>query len=332
MATIKDIAALANVSPATVSRVLNYDTELSVGHDTKKKIFEVAEELNYTKYKKNQKVVKAKIIFVQWYDESEELDDLYYLAIRLGIEKKAEELGCELVKQTLDNLEPIDVDGIIAVGKFDQQQIQQLAIINSNVLFVDYDALEYGHNSIVIDFEQSIKLITQFLLQIGYTQIGMLSGKECIRGSQVPIQDRRLKLFKEALVENDLFDERFFISGNFTVDGGYQAMKQYLKSVKEYPSVFFASNDALAIGALKAIQEMNFKAPEDIAIIGFNDSSVAKYVSPPLTTVKVYTEWMGELAVETMMSLIHEKTPVARKITVGTKLIIRDSTKNKLNL
>ncbi|MHC5226755.1 LacI family DNA-binding transcriptional regulator [Enterococcus sp. LJL99] len=331
MATIKDIATLANVSPATVSRVLNYDTELSVGHDTKKKIFEAAEELNYTKYKKNQKIVKARIILVQWYDESEELDDLYYLSIRLGIEKKAEELGCELVKQTLDNLVPMDVDGIIAVGKFDQQQIQQLTKINPNVLFVDFDALEYGHNSLVIDFEQSIKLITRFLIQAGYTQIGMLSGKECIRGSRVPIEDRRLKLFKEALMEHNLFEERFFLSGNFTVDGGYQAMRQYLKGTKEYPAVFFASNDALAIGALKAIQEMKFNVPEDIAIIGFNDSSVAKYVSPPLSTVKVYTEWMGELAVDTMMSLIHEKTPVARKITVGTELVLRDSTKNELN-
>lgn len=331
MATIKDIATLANVSPATVSRVLNYDAELSVGHDTKKKIFEAAEELNYTKYKKNQKVIKAKIILVQWYDESEELDDLYYLSIRLGIEKKAEELGCELIKQTLDNLEIIDVDGIVAVGKFDQQQIEQLAIINPNLLFVDFDALEYGHNSIVIDFEQSIKLITRFLLQTGHKKIGMLSGKEFIRGSGKPLEDRRLKLFKEALLENNLFEKNFFLSGDFTVDGGYQAMRTYLKEAKEYPTVFFASNDALAIGALKAIQEMNLNVPTDIAIIGFNDSSVAKYVNPSLTTVKVYTEWMGELAVETMMSLIHEKTPVARKITIGTELICRDSTKKQFN-
>lgn len=327
MATIKDIAALANVSPATVSRVLNYDTELSVGHDTKKKIFEVAEKLNYTKYKRNQTIVKAKIILVQWYNGLEELDDLYYLSIRLGIEKKAEELNCELVKQTLENIKPMDVDGIIAVGKFDQQQIKQLAMINSNILFVDFDALEYGHNSLVVDFEQSIKLITRFLLQMGYTKIGMLSGKEFIRGSRVPIEDHRLKLFKEALMENNLFEEKFFLSGNFTVDGGYQAMKKYLNDAKEYPMVFFASNDALAIGALKAIQEMDLSVPKDIALIGFNDSSVAKYVSPPLTSVKIYTEWMGELAVETMVALIHEKTPVARKITIGTELIVRDSTK-----
>ena len=88
MATIKDIANLAEVSPATVSRVLNYDMELSVSQETRQKIFEVAEQLNYTKHKNKKKEVMT-FRLVQWYDSEEELADLYYLAIRLGIEKKA---------------------------------------------------------------------------------------------------------------------------------------------------------------------------------------------------------------------------------------------------
>lgn len=88
MATIRDIAKLARVSPATVSRVLNYDQELSVAQETKQRIFEVAEDLNYTKHKRANKIGKAVIRLVQWYDEAEELADLYYLSIRLGIEKR----------------------------------------------------------------------------------------------------------------------------------------------------------------------------------------------------------------------------------------------------
>lgn len=93
MATIKDIAKQAGVSPATVSRVLNYDSGLSVGQDTKKRIFEVAEALNYTKHQKKQKSEKQVVRLIMWYDSEEELDDLYYLAIRLGIEEKAAELN-----------------------------------------------------------------------------------------------------------------------------------------------------------------------------------------------------------------------------------------------
>ena len=116
MATIKDIAKKANVSPATVSRVLNYDTGLAVGQDTKRKIFEAAEALNYTKYKNKQKKAEQVIRLVQWYNDEEELADLYYLAIRLGIERKAEELNIHLVKESLSELSALKTDGIIALG------------------------------------------------------------------------------------------------------------------------------------------------------------------------------------------------------------------------
>lgn len=79
---------MAGVSPATVSRVLNYDEKLSVGMETKQKIFEVAEHLNYKKHHKNLASEKQTIKLIQWYDTQEELEDLYYLSIRLGIEKK----------------------------------------------------------------------------------------------------------------------------------------------------------------------------------------------------------------------------------------------------
>ena len=78
---------------------------------------------------------------------------------------------------------------------------------------------------------------------------------------------------------------------------------------------------------MRALQEAAIRVPEDISIIGFNDISVAKYVSPTLTTVKVHTEWMGELAVETMKRVMLE-SPVPRKIIVGTEFIQRDSTKH----
>ncbi len=76
------------------------------------------------------------------------------------------------------------------------------------------------------------------------------------------------------------------------------------------------------------LEKLGIRIPEDISVIGFNDVSVAKYVTPALTTVKVYTEWMGELAVSTILELIQEKAPVPRKITVGTELILRESTRD----
>ena len=76
---------------------------------------------------------------------------------------------------------------------------------------------------------------------------------------------------------------------------------------------------------MKALQEFDLNVPEDIAIVGFNDVSVAKYVTPGLTTIKVYTEWLGNLAVTTLGELLKEDAPVPRKLLVGTQLIKRAS-------
>ncbi|EOL47624.1 LacI family transcriptional regulator [Enterococcus phoeniculicola] len=327
MATIKDIAELAGVSPATVSRVLNYDTELSVGHDTKKKIFEAAEELNYTKHKKNQRHEKSQLRLIQWYNEVEELDDLYYLSIRLGIEKKAEELGIRLLKETLSQMSDETVDGTIALGKFDTEQIELLGKSQDNLLFVDFDAMQQGYNSLVVDFHQSVQDVVDYFLSNGYTKLGILAGKEYTKPTHQLISDVRFSVFRELLSQKNLYDEAFVIEADFSVEAGYEAMKRFLKKKREeLPEAFFASNDALAIGALRAMQEAGVIVPDELAVIGFNDISVAKYVSPPLTTVKVYTEWMGELAIETILSLSKDKSPVPRKITVGTELIYREST------
>ena len=327
MATIKDIAQKAGVSPATVSRVLNYDPDLSVSKETEQKVFEIAEALNYTKHK-NKRRESAVLRLVQWYDSEEELADLYYLAIRLGIEKRAEELNIRLIKEQLSELSDTETQGTIAVGKFDQAQMKQLKKLNEELLFVDFDGLSLGINSLVVDFSQGVQLIIDQFIKEKHERIGILSGMEYTKGSRHEIDDPRFLVFREYLTRLKLYNEADHLQGAFTIEGGYTAMKTYLESHTDYPTAFFASSDALAIGAMRAIQGHGLRIPEDISVIGFNDVSVAKYVTPALTTVKVYTEWMGELAVSTILELIQEKAPVSRKITVGTELILRESTRD----
>jgi len=331
LATIKDIADKAGVSPATVSRVLNYDTQLSVGESTKKEIFEVAESLNYTKYKQKQSS-QITIRLVQWYNKEEELEDLYYLAIRLGIEKKAEELNVQLLKEPLEQLSETNVQATIALGKFDQNQVKELEKRSEALLFVDSTGTISGHNAIVIDFEQGVKLAIDHFIRERHQKIGILSGIEYTKESQYQIKDLRLKFFKEQLQQLKMYQEKYHIEGSFTVEGGYQAMKDYLASTQDIPTALFISSDALAIGAMRAINERRLSIPEDISLIAFNDLSVSKYVNPALSAVRVYTEFIGELAVTTMLELAKETAPVARKITVETELILRESTLLSKNL
>ena len=305
MATIKDIAQQAGVSPATVSRVLNYDSELSVSSETKEKIFKAAEALNYTKHKKKSQPETSSMRLIQWFDTEEELADLYYLAIRIGIENKTEELGIRLLKEPYEGLTDTAVDGTIALGKF--------------------DALAQGVNSLVVDFQQAVDLVIDDFIAKGHQRIGLLSGVEFTKDHHQEIEDPRRRIFEERLRRLKLHHPQYHLSAPFTVEGGYEAMKEYLQQNKELPSALFASSDALAIGAMRALQEKNIKIPEEIAIIGFNDVSVAKYVFPTLSTIKVHTEWLGELAVTTLLDIITNAAPVPRKVTIATELITRQS-------
>ena len=125
MVTLKDIAKRVGVSPATVSRVLNQDKTLSVSQQTKQNILQATKELGYTKHRKvqNDSPATLKIALVQWYSKQEELNDLYYYAIRLGLEKRAQELQHQLLRYFHNDFSeiPDDIDGIIAIGKFSRE-------------------------------------------------------------------------------------------------------------------------------------------------------------------------------------------------------------------
>jgi len=329
VATIKDIAEKAGVSSATVSRVLNYDSSLSVADETKKKIFEVAEELSYRKTS-SKRYVDQKVAVVHWYTEKEELNDLYYLSIRLGIEKRCKEIGMKPEVYFFNNIKDIkaaEIEGIIAVGKFSEQQVKELTTINPMVVFVDYSPNEDKYDSIVIDFEKATKKIIDFFLSTDHRKIGFIGGRELLKGQTEPIEDLREKTFKSYMWENRLFDERFVYVGSFSVEDGYNLMKQAIEDLGEdLPTAFFMSSDVMAIGSLRALHEANITIPDRVSIIGINDMTVSKYMYPSLSTIRVYTEVMGETAVDTLLERL-EGRKIAKKILVSTKLIIRDSVK-----
>ncbi len=150
MATITDIAKVANVSISTVSRVLNYDPNLSVTEETKRKIFEAAETLNYTKYKTKNKNKQQEqltpnlsvqtapqepsIAVVQWRSDDEELTDIYYMSIRLGAESGRVRLQYSLKVSQLEQHNLQGIDGILAIGKFTQKTLQELQQLHPNLL------------------------------------------------------------------------------------------------------------------------------------------------------------------------------------------------------
>lgn len=331
MATIKDIAQTAGVSPATVSRVLNYDKSMSVSDETRKKIFDIAEQLNYKKSNRQKKTASQthRIAIVEWYTELEELDDLYYYSIRLGIEKKAQELGYDIVRifnnDSLSQLEQID--GIIAIGKFSSKQVKELEQYSPALLFVDSDTLDQGHSCVTTDFEHAVTHVLDHFLQQGIREIGMIAGREETADGTTSLDDPRLACFCRYLSDKGLYQQAYVKIGKFSSESGYQLMKDMIDEQKEQmPKAFFIASDALSVGALRALQEAGIAVPQDVQIISFNDTSIAKYVYPPLSTVTVFTEEMGKQALQMLDQMIKtDESPIPYMIKLSTKLTLRES-------
>lgn len=193
MATLKEIAEKAGVSVATVSRVLNYDMTLSVSDETRKRIFEIAQELNYkTPRERSQMSAKERLRFgvVNWYSESQELDDPYYMAIRLGVEKECFRRQIELVKLfkkdgSYESEWLTDLDGIIAVGKFGKQNIDLFMSVTKHIVFVDYSPDEDRFDSVVVDFRKATARVLQYLMDLGHKHIGYIGGREYVDDGQL---------------------------------------------------------------------------------------------------------------------------------------------------
>lgn len=330
MATIKDIAEQAGVSSATVSRVLNYDETLSVGDETKKRVFEVAEALEYTKYQKKKANKQGKLAIVQWYTEKEELDDLYYLSIRLGVEKRAEEMNYEIVRifQNTDFEMNSSIEGIIAIGKFSNSQVTKLTSWTENICFVDFDQLHHILDSVVIDFEQAVNSVLDYFCTNGYQTIGLIAGQENFGDRSKPIIDKRTTIFENYMNQAGIYNENHVFTGSFNVASGQELMKKAIETLKDdLPDAFFISNDSMAIGCLRALQEAGISVPERVSLIGFNDISVVKYIYPTLSTVKVYTELMGETGFDLWLDKLTTERKVAKKVILSTDLILRESTR-----
>lgn len=331
MATLKDIAKLADVSIATVSRVLNQDESLSVTEETRHRILTAADEIGYTKHQKigNLKKEKHQVAIIQWVSEEDELDDLYYYNIRLGIETRAHELDYEMLRYFNDIPFSLaeEVIGILCIGKFSREQITELESLRKTLVFVDSDTLSQGHPCVTTDFQNAVHTALSYLTEQGCQSIGLLTGQEKTTDSTEIVPEPRLRSYRNYCIEKSIYDPLLILSGNFTVQSGYELLASKIASGTPLPDAYFAASDSLAIGALRALQENGINVPEDIQIISFNDTSLAKQVYPPLSSVTVYTEEMGRTAMDVLNKQVLSPREIPTLTMLGTKLTLRESTK-----
>lgn len=330
MATLKKISALAGVSISTVSRVLNDDKTLNVPETTKKNVKDAAKKLGYVKKKsKVAKTFLSRIAIVLWYTHLEEMNDYYFMEIRMGIESVAEKNNVRTATVYKEDNSSFDydkfknIDGIIAVGKFSKREITKFNTFTSNIVFVDSSPDDSQFDSVVIDFRNSVKQVLNYILESHYRPIAYIGGYERVNDT-VLYGERRKKFFLNALKKHGLYYEQLVETGLFNKASGYQLMQKILK--RKQPGIVFCANDEIAIGALKAIHEHHLSIPSDIAVIGFNDNEEAIYTNPSLTTLAVPTNRMGIEAFYSLTASLNDSDHLPVKKIIPTKLILRDTT------
>lgn len=331
MATIKDIALAAGVSPATVSRILNNDASLNASLETKQKVLNAANALNYTKRPRAAGKSTFTLGIVQWFSSEQELSDSYYLLIRQGIEDFCMKNCIQVVrafKTDVNYLDALkDVDGIVCAGKFSDTEIRQFTSLTENIIFLDMPVADLNISTITLDFAQAMYDALTYLEELGHRHIGFLGGKEYVERGQL-FADPRKNYFVKYCEKHKLIYEPYLLEDRFDMESGYRMMAQLIEQGR-LPTAVFAASDPIAMGALKALSDAGRKVPEDISIVGFDDTAVSSFTTPPLTTVHAPAYDMGSYGASLVYHMLKLKPETAMKVLLPCRLVVRESCRER---
>lgn len=332
--TAQDVAKAAGVSPTTVSFVLNNIEGMRISRKTRDRVLEVAKSLNYHPDSSAQKMARGKtsvIGLVLRQNPEKAYADLFIQDVMQGISNVIRENGYQLL---FIPLPPEDkesnysklinerhVDGLIVSGPTDQDYelvdvykegakiVLMGKIRGSNIPFID------------IDNVKSAEIATAHLVSLGHTDIAMITNASMNYDSSKD----RYQGFQNVLKKNKIaLREEWVLLGDRTPESGYDAMQQLL-SQKQRPSAVFIASDTVALGAMNACYEKKIKVPDDLAIVGFDDIALSRYVIPPLTTVHLPAYSLGLGAATMLIQQLNNEFIESNEIILQTKLVIRES-------
>ena len=327
MSKIHDVAKRANVSIATVSRVLN-SSDHKVSAKTAEKVRRAVEELDYrpNALARALQINKTMTVGVIIPD----ISNHYYAEIVRGIQEEADREGYNIILQNTDRnqkrivrsinlLREKVVDGIIFSGGIinGYEPLSVLQEFRERVVVIGRHDVNFP--AVMVDNISGASQAVQHLIDLGHTQIGFIGWAN----SSTTATDR-LSGYKSALAQNRCrFDEDLVREGTLTPQSGYAEAKKLLSGDKA-PTAIFAANDQMAFGVIHAAIEFGLRVPEDLAVVGFDDIPMSSFFVPPLTTVRIPMGLLGTSSMRALINLISGKKSSRIRLH-KTKLIVRKS-------
>lgn len=326
--SIRDLSKMTGFSPATISNALNH--KKGVNRETAEEIFRVARE---TGYLSANAVTKIKLVIFKKNGMIIE-DTPFFLNLIDGLEEECHRLGYEMMISQADQRDPdyekqvksiLSEQGSAVVLLATEMMDGDLEIYKNAscpLVVLDHWTEAMNFNAVLINNSDAARLITEHLLNYGHTEVGYLRGSFRIKGFR-----SRFVGFQTALRKYKVpYKEEYTVTLGTSINGAYQDMLKYLQKRPNLPTAFFADNDMIALGAMKALQEMGYRIPDDVSIVGFDDLPFSEIAWPALTTLRVPNKEMGRMAVRRLAEMIDGiAVDVVTKTQVCPKIVYRNT-------
>lgn len=326
MATIKEIAEIVGVSSAAVSRVLNYDEGISVSEETREAIFATAEKIGYKKKVIYPKIENVALLYFT--DNEDELEDVFYRGVREEVIKQEKKMNIRLqIYDRRDGMSviPRDLNAFIAVGWLTRKEINQLYKICPRGVFIGTSPDEKLFDAVRPNMDSFVTQMVDYFVEKGHKKIGFIGGSDRNIDTGKPSMDIREWSFRQSVAYYHCLEEEYIlISEKFTVDEGYRMGKELLKK-SSLPTALCIASDTLAVGVLQALNEKGIQVPEQMALFSINDVNIAKYLSPPLTTIHIDIPCICETALDLLRNRVLYGGKVTKLIFVNGIPIFRKS-------
>jgi len=330
--TLKDVAALARVHPATASRALNPETRLLVREDTAQRVLEAAAELGYrpNTVARSLRTRRSHSVGVLIPD----LNNPLFPPIVRGIEDRLGEAGytplivntdndADRERRHIETMLARQVDGLIAAtARLDVDPLAEAAAAGTPIVLVNRSFEDGSVSAVTVDDRQGISLAVSHVAGLGHRRIGHVAGPQ-----NVSTGHRRYLGFLEAMDALGLDVELEYVSFSaaFTETEGATACAAVLAHRPRVTAIV-AANDRLAMGCYDALAAEGLSCPEDVSIVGFNDMPFIDRLRPPLTSVRVPQREIGTTAAELLLAQLTDASEPPRELLLEPSLVVRAST------
>ena len=332
MVTLKNLSEITGYSIATISRVLNNDKTLRASEETKKIIKTVAKTSGYKtlQSKKNKQKIKSSLYnrcclgIVEPSNIQEHIQDPYYLYLKGFVEQECFNKKIETVKIQYNpkskkyNFFPNKkVDGIITIGHFSVKEIDDMKKIAKNIVFLDCAPHDGNYSSVIVDLKLGLKRGVDYLISCGHKNICFAGPKTAPNiFKELELEIKRVA-FLEYIKEKNISENCSLLECERSTESAYENTKLFIeKNIKNLPTVFLAVNESVALGILNALKEKNIKVPEEISVLSYNNTIFSAFITPPLSSISIDSEYMAQTAVE--LTVKQAKTKLFRPVQILT--------------